>query len=273
MLKFSNFVPNIYVIPSQKEINKHLNKSNQAYYHKNITKNMRIKILAIDDEESICEILKYNLEKEGYEVDTATSAEEALGMNLSKYSLFIVDIMMDKLSGFDFAKQLKGDAQLDSKPIIFCTALSGEYDTVMGLNLGADDYITKPFSIPEVIARVRSVLRRSQGFSAPQQPTHTYESDLVFRGLRVDRNAKSCYVEGELVALSKTELELLIFFMQHRNRIYSREEIIREVWSSNVIITNRTVDTNLTRLRRKLGLYGKHLETRVGFGYGFKETA
>jgi two-component system phosphate regulon response regulator PhoB len=235
---------------------------------------MRIKILAIDDEESICEILKYNLEKEGYEVDTALSAEEALSLNLAKYQLFIVDIMMDKLSGFDFAKHLKGDTTLESKPIIFCTALSGEYDTVMGLNLGADDYITKPFSIPEVIARVRSVLRRSniQAHQPVQHPA-SYEPDITFRGLRVNRNTKSCYVEGVMVPLSKTELELLIFFMEHRNRIYSREEIIKEVWSSNVIITNRTVDTNLTRLRRKLGLYGKHIETRVGFGYGFKETA
>ncbi len=236
---------------------------------------MRIKILVIDDEESICEILKYNLEKEGYEVDTALSAEEALEMDLPSYSLFIVDIMMDQLSGFDFAKRLKNNDDVENTPIIFCSALSGEDDTVMGLNIGADDYITKPFKIPEVLARVRSVLRRSHVTRdiAQIRKEGRYEADIVFHGLRVNRNRKECMIDGEPLALSRTEFDLLLFFLTHRNRIYSREEIINEVWDKNVVVTNRTVDTNLTRLRKKLGSYGKHIETRVGFGYGFKETA
>lgn len=235
---------------------------------------MRVKILVIDDEESICEILRYNLEKEGYEVDTAYSAEEALTMDLPSYSLFIVDIMMDKLSGFDFARKLKHVDALENKPIIFCTALSDEDDTVMGLNIGADDYITKPFSIPEVLARVRSVLRRSNISDHIQanRSKARYEDDIVFKGLRLNRNEKICYIDGEPQQLSKTEFDLLMFFMEHRNRIYSREEIIRTVWSNNVVVSNRTVDTSLTRLRKKLGAYGKHIETRVGFGYGFKEV-
>jgi len=234
---------------------------------------MRVKILVIDDEESICEILRYNLEKEGYEVDTASSAEEALTMDLPSYSLFLVDIMMDRLSGFDFARKLKNNDELENKPIIFCTALNDEDDTVMGLNIGADDYITKPFSIPEVLARVRSVMRRSNisQHLAANRSKARYEEDIIFKGLRLNRNEKICYIDGQHQQLSKTEFDLLLFFLEHRNRIYSREEIIRTVWNSNVVVSTRTVDTSLTRLRKKLGSYGKHIETRVGFGYGFKE--
>lgn len=235
---------------------------------------MRIKILVIDDEESICEILRYNLEKEGYETDVAFSAEEALTLDLPSYSLFLVDIMMEKLSGFDFARKLKNHPELEHKPIIFCTALADEDDTVIGLNLGADDYITKPFSIPEVLARVRAVMRRSNisdHIAANRSKAH-YEDDIVFKTLRLNRNEKVCYIDGTPLALSKTELDLLRFFLEHRNRIYSREEIIRHVWSCDVVVSNRTVDTSLTRLRKKLGNYGKHIETRVGYGYGFKEV-
>lgn len=233
---------------------------------------MRVKILVIDDEESICEILKYNLEKEGYEVTTANSAEEALGLDLPAYSLMIVDIMMERLSGFDFAKRLQNNMATERIPIIFCSALNGEDDTVMGLNIGADDYITKPFSISEVIARVRAVLRRS---NVSQQLMYNvsksmYEPDITFHGLRIDRNEKLCYVDGARLDLTPTELALVLFFMTHRNRIYSREEIIKQVWEGQEV-TTRTVDTNMARLRKKLGKYGNHIRTRAGFGYGFKE--
>ncbi|MCC8038801.1 MAG: response regulator transcription factor [Bacteroidales bacterium] len=236
---------------------------------------MRIKILVIDDEESVCEILKYNLEKEGYEVDCAYSAEDALEMDLASYSLFIVDIMMDRLSGFDFAKRLKNDSATENTPIMFCSALNGEDDMVMGLNIGSDDYITKPFVIGVVLARVRAVLRRS---AAAQQMEYNraqgiYEPDITYRSLRIDRNVKACYLGGEPVALTRTEFDILLFFLTHRNRIYSREEIIQNVWPGDVVITNRTIDTNITRLRKKLGEYGANIVTRLGFGYGFKETA
>jgi len=233
---------------------------------------MRIKILVIDDEESICEILKYNLQKEGYEVETANSAEEALGMDLTSFSLMIVDIMMERLSGFDFAKRIQNNSATENIPIIFCSALTGEDDTVMGLNIGADDYITKPFAIPEVIARVRAVLRRTH-----HQPQHSvfnttrvnYDPDVTYRGLRIDRNEKMCYINNQNLDLTPTEYGLVYFFLTHRNRIYSRQEIIRQVWG--VEVSERTVDTNMARLRKKLGEYGNNIHTRAGFGYGFKE--
>lgn len=236
---------------------------------------MNIRILVIDDERALCEILKYNLEKEGYEVDCAYSAEEALEMDLTQYQLFIVDIMMERLSGYDFAKQVRSRADLETKPFIFCSALTGEDDTVMGLNIGADDYITKPFVISEVLARVRAVLRRAR-VVAPRQAAKPeretqYEDDVVYKGLRIDRNSKRCYINDIPVALTKTEFSILLFFLTHPGRIYSREEIIRQVWSGDVIVTNRTIDTNITRLRKKIGDYGNNIVTRLGFGYGFKE--
>jgi len=237
---------------------------------------MRVKILVIDDEESLCEILKFNLEKEGYEVDCAYSAEDALALdNLSTYHLFIVDIMMERLSGFDFAKRIRNLPETEDTPIIFCSALNDEDDTVMGLNIGADDYITKPFVISEVLARVRAVLRRSHAtrqwsMNARQD---SYESDVAFKGLRIDRNDKLCYLDDQEVNLTKTEFDILLFLLSHRNRIYSREEIIRQVWPSDVVVTNRTIDTNIARLRKKIGEYGNNIVTRLGFGYGFKEIS
>lgn len=238
---------------------------------------MSTRLLVIDDEESICEILKYNLEKEGYQVDMASSAEEALEMDLSPYGLFVVDIMMERLSGFDFAKRLRNSSSaFEETPIIFCSALNGEDDTVMGLNIGADDYITKPFKISEVIARVNAVLRRTQiarraREAAPSVDSEPLEPQIVYQGLRIDPNEKVCYLDGEQMSLTKTEFEILAFFLRRRNRIYSREEIIRHVWADDVVVTNRTIDTNITRLRKKIAPYGNNIETRLGFGYGFKE--
>ena len=237
---------------------------------------MRTKILVIDDEESVCEILKFNLEKEGYEVDCAYSAEEALDMDLEDCSLFMVDIMMGGHSGFDFAKRLRNVTATEEKPILFCSALSDEDYVVKGLNIGADDYVTKPFVIDEVLARVRAILRRTgqqQQRSAAdiEAQQSIYESDVTFKGLRIDRNDKEVYIDNELVSLTRTEFDILLFFLTHRNRIYSREELIKNVWGDDVVVTGRTIDTNITRLRKKLGDYDKYIVTRQGFGYGFKE--
>lgn len=237
---------------------------------------MSARLLLIDDEESICEILKYNLSKEGYDVDTAYSAEEALEKDLAAYDLFIVDIMMENLTGFDFAKRVRNDTLTESAPIIFCSALSGEDDTVMGLNIGADDYITKPFKMSEVIARVNAVLRRAQMARKAAQVSDVVNPDaleekIVYKGLCIDPNDKVAYLDNERLPLTKTELEILNFFLTHRNRIYSRQEIIRRVWADDVVVTSRTIDTNITRLRKKIGAYGNNIETRLGFGYGFKE--
>lgn len=237
---------------------------------------MSTRILVIDDEEAVCEILKFNLEKEGYEVDCAYSAEEALDMDLPQYDLFMVDIMMDQLSGFDFAKRIRNVTDTEEKPILFCSALNDEDAVVKGLNIGADDYVTKPFVIGEVIARVRAILRRTgrgdkRAESALAEKDSLYESDVTFKGLRIDRNDKECYVDGEPITLTRTEFDILLFFLTHCNRIHSREEIMKNVWGDDVVVSERTLDTNITRLRKKLGKYDKYIITRQGFGYGFKE--
>ena len=257
---------------------------------------MRSKILVIDDEEALCEILKFNLEKDGYDVDMALSAEEALEMDLKKYHLFIVDIMMEQMSGFDFAKTIREVPELEETPIIFCSALVGDDDKVMGLNMGGDDYITKPFSVSEVLARVRAVLRRSMLMNANRANVQlpgaqsympssqliadqnvamsqhsNIQPDLVYKDLRLDQNSKECRIAGADVPLTRTEYDLLHFFLTHRGRVYSRAEIKKAVWSATVV-SDRTIDANITRLRKKLGVYGDCIETRTGFGYAFKEN-
>lgn len=242
---------------------------------------MAFRILVIDDEEPLCDILKYNLEKDGYIVDCSYSAVEALERNLADYDLFIVDIMMERLSGYDFVQRLRSTIGVEQLPVIFCSALGDEDDKVTGLNIGGDDYITKPFVISEVLARVHAVLRRSQAslrMRANQNAAHQAKSsvdylpDVTFRTLRIDQNSKTCFVDDKEVPLTRTEYDLLNFFLNHRNRIYSRDEIIRNVWPNDVFVSQRAIDTNLTRLRKKLGSYGNHITTRQGFGYGFKES-
>lgn len=235
---------------------------------------MRIRILVIDDEESICDILKYNLEKDGYDVDCAYSAEEALAQDLSCYSLFFVDIMMGNLSGFDFVKRVKNSVATENTPIIFCSALDDEDDKVMGLNIGGDDYVTKPFVIGEVVARVRAVLRRSHVFQqvAYNVARGDFEPDITFKNLRINRNEKLCFVNGVDVGLTRTEYDLLLYFMMHRNRIHRREDIIKNVWNNDMLVSSRAIDTNVTRLRKKIGEYGEHIVTRSGYGYGFKDS-
>ncbi len=237
---------------------------------------MSTRILVIDDEEAVTEILKFNLEKEGYDVDCAYSAEEALDMDLGLYQLFMVDIMMDQLSGYDFAKRVRNVTETEQTPILFCSALTDEDAVVKGLNIGADDYVTKPFVIGEVLARVRAILRRTgaqfkRTTADIEAEQGIYETDITFKGLRIDRNDKECYLDNEPVTLTRTEFDILLFFLTHRNRIYSREEIIRNVWGDEVVVSQRTIDTNITRLRKKLGDYDKYIITRQGFGYGFKE--
>ena len=221
------------------------------------------KILIVDDEESLCEILQFNLEVEGYEADVAYSAEQALEMHPERYSLILLDVMMGEMSGFKMARILKSNPETARVPVIFCTARDTEDDTVAGLTLGADDYIAKPFSIREVLARVRSVLRRT---ASPQT-----ESEVIgYEGLEMDLRRKSCTVDGEEVSLTKKEFEILSLMLSHRGVIFSREEILHRVWSDEVVVLDRTIDVNITRLRRKIGRYGEHIVTRLGYGYGFE---
>lgn len=225
------------------------------------------RILVVDDEESLCEILKFNLEVEGFDVDVAYSAEEALAKPLETYSLILLDVMMEGMNGFRMAQLMKKEPKTASVPIIFCTAKDGMDDKVAGLNLGADDYIAKPFSIREVVARARSVLRRTSqhGAGEPESPKIT-----EFEGLKLDLAEKVCTVDGNPADLTKKEFEILNMLILNRGRILSREEILHSVWPDDVIVLDRTVDVNITRLRKKIGRYGGHIETRLGYGYGFR---
>ena len=196
------------------------------------------KILVVDDEEDLCEILKFNLEVEGYDVDTANSAEEALQMNLTDYNLLLLDVMMGEMNGFKMASLLRKNEKLKHIPIIFLTAKDTEDDKLMGFNIGADDYISKPFSIREVIARVKAVLRR--------------------------------IVDKEDPAI--LQFEKLYLLLSHPGQVFSREEILSKIWTDEVYVLDRTIDVNITRLRKKIGEYGKRIVTRLGYGYCF-ETA
>lgn len=228
------------------------------------------RILIVDDEETLCEVLKLNLENEGYDVDTAFSAEQALGYNLTEYSLILLDVMMGEISGIKMAKMLKADVATSDIPIIFCTARDTEDDMIMGLNLGADDYIMKPYTIRNVIARVKSVLRRTANHKNNNNPTEM-PSRFEVNGLSIDLEFKRCTVDGEEVKLARKEFELLAYLIQHRGKICSREQILSRVWSDEVVVLDRTIDVNITRLRSKIGAYGSYIVTRSGFGYGFRD--
>lgn len=229
------------------------------------------RILIVDDEETLCEVLKLNLENEGYDVDVAFSAEQALGYNLKGYSLILLDIMMGEISGIKMAKMLKSDVATADIPIIFCTARDTEDDMIMGLNLGADDYIMKPYTVRNVIARVKSVLRRTASHKNTSTAPSEKPNRLVVDGLCLDLEFKRCTVDGEEVKLARKEFELLAYLIHHRGKICSREQILNRVWSDEVVVLDRTIDVNITRVRSKIGAYGSYIVTRSGFGYGFRD--
>ena len=234
---------------------------------------MTERILIVDDEETLCEVLKLNLENEGYDVDIAFCAEQALTLDLKSYSLILLDIMMGEISGIKMAKMLKTDVTTADIPIIFCTARDTEDDMVMGLNIGADDYITKPYTVRNVIARVKSVLRRAGGHksNASQVISAEKENILQVEGLRLNMEFKTCTIDGVEVKLARKEFELLAYLISHRGKICSREQILNRVWSNEVVVLDRTIDVNITRLRTKIGAYGSYIVTRSGFGYGFRD--
>ena len=229
------------------------------------------RILIVDDEETLCEVLKLNLENEGYDVDVAFSAEQALTYNLQAYSLILLDIMMGEISGIKMAKMLKADVATADIPIIFCTARDSEDDMVMGLNIGADDYIMKPYTVRNVIARVKSVLRRTSSQKSIVNNLVEKLNVLTVDGLCLDMDFKRCTVDGKEVKLVKKEFELLAYLIKHRGKICSREQILSRVWSDEVVVLDRTIDVNITRLRSKIGVYGSYIVTRSGFGYGFRD--
>ena len=228
-----------------------------------------MKILVVDDELDICEILQYNLETEGYEVDTVNSAEEALAQNLTEYALILLDVMMDKMSGFQMAHKMKENPVTAQIPIIFITALDGENHMVKGLNIGADDYIVKPLSMKTVKARVNAVLRRVYPHRMRDGMS---EADMVYyEGIVLDLKAKTVSLDHQELPCTKLEFELLSFLLQHPGTVYSREDLLKYCWPMDTCVLDRTVDVNITRLRKKLGPYGKQIKTRVGYGYCFEK--
>ncbi len=223
---------------------------------------MKQQILVIDDERDLCEILRFNLSSAGFEVHTAYSGEEALAKGISNYDLLLLDVMMPDMSGFELAARLKQDAGTADVPIIFLTALSDEKDTLHGFDLGADDYIAKPFSVREVVARVKAVLGRTSVSASSVQ-------ELRHESLVMDLTKMTVTVDGQPVLLTKTEFEILKVFLENRGQVFSRQELLDKVWPRDVVVTDRTVDVNITRMRKKIGRYSSCIVTRHGFGYLF----
>ena len=223
---------------------------------------MKQQILVIDDERDLCEILRFNLTAAGFEVHTAFSGEDALQQGITNYDLLLLDVMMPHMSGFELAKRLKQDPDTAAVPIIFLTALNDEEDTLHGFDLGADDYIAKPFSVREVVARVKAVLGRTSATPSSVQ-------ELRHEGLVMDLTKMTVTVDGQPVLLTKTEFEILKVFLANQGQVFSRQELLDKVWPRDVVVTDRTVDVNITRMRKKIGRYSSCIVTRHGFGYLF----
>ena len=226
------------------------------------------KILVVDDEEALCDGLGFNLEAEGYQVDMAYSAEEALALNLAAYDLILLDIMMGEISGTQLARIMKSNPATASVPIIFCTAKDTEEDMISGLDLGADDYIMKPYSLNAVLARIRTVLRRT----ATSVALAKADSDLVsYKGLVLSAKNRTCTVDGTEVKMPKKEFEILLKLISNSGQVFTRTDLLNEIWPDEVVVLDRVVDVNITRIRQKIGIYGKNIVTRSGYGYGFIE--
>ena len=222
------------------------------------------KILIVDDEKDLCEILQFNLESEGFDIDVAYSGEEALKQNLEEYDLILLDVMMGGISGFKVANIIRKEKNLDT-PVIFLTAKGEENDVLTGFNLGADDYITKPYSIKEVTARVKAILRRGdrKTFST---------TDTRYQTLVVSASRKEATVDGEVAQLTRKEFEILVLLLKNQDQYISREDILNRIWDDDVIVTERNVDVNIARLRKKIGSYGQNIKGKTGYGYCFKTS-
>lgn len=221
------------------------------------------KILVVDDEKDLCEILQFNLESEGYTVEVAYSGEDALAKPLDSFDLLLLDVMMGGMSGFKVADKIRKEMQL-SVPIIFLTARETENDMLTGFNLGADDYLTKPFSVKELSARIKAVLRRGR--------TVDVKSNVItVEGMELDLSRKSVTIHNEPVMLTRKEFEILAMLIAGKGKYISRTEILDRIWSDDVIVTERNVDVNIARLRKKIGEYGNYIKGRTGYGYCFEE--
>jgi two-component system alkaline phosphatase synthesis response regulator PhoP len=224
----------------------------------------KYRILIVDDEEDICEILKFNLESEGFAVDTVNSGEEALALKIDRYQLFLLDVMMKGISGYKLADEIRKRKKI-TVPIIFITAKNSENDKLTGFSLGADDFITKPFSVKEIIARVKAVSRRAESRSDHEKA----EEAIKVAGIELNLEKKRLTIDGHREDLTPIEFQLLYMLLKNPGRIFDRDQILDFIWR-DVSVTERTVDVHVTRLRKKLGDYGKFLVTRKGYGYCFE---
>ena len=228
---------------------------------------MSLKILIIEDEPDIRKNLEYNLSREGYSVLTAASIAEAEQLIYSNnLSLVLLDLMLPDGSGLELCKKMKSDPDIQNLPIIILTAKDDEVDKVVGFEIGADDYVTKPFSVRELILRIKAVLKRGE------KKKDIVEIDRQFGDLKIDIDSHEVYVDGELVNLTALEFKLLIQLVDRRGRVQSREQLLTDVWGYSAEVTTRTVDTHIKRLREKLGTMGKYVQTIRGVGYKFSRS-
>jgi len=221
------------------------------------------RILVVDDEEDLCEILQFNLETEGYSVDVAYSAEEALKKDISGYNLLLLDVMMGEISGFKLARIIRSNPKTTTTPIVFLSAKDTENDRLTAFNVGADDYITKPFSLREMAARIHAIISRVE-------QTESVQPLLLFDKLKIDLSKKQVSIEEQEIQFTKKEIELLKLFMENKNRLFSREELLKRIWPDESFVLARTIDVNITRIRKKIGPYEKNIVTKLGLGYYFE---
>ncbi len=224
--------------------------------------NQEYKILVVDDEKDLCEILQFNLASEGFDIDVAYSGEEAITKSIEQFDLLLLDVMMGGMSGFKLADKIRKELGL-SVPIIFLTAREAEIDMLTGFNVGADDYMTKPFSIKELVARIKAVLRRGKSIESKPKV-------ITIEGMELDLNRKSVTINNENILLTRKEFEILNMLVSSKGKYLSRQEILDRIWSDDVIVTERNVDVNIARLRKKIGEYGNYIKGRSGYGYCFE---
>ncbi len=220
------------------------------------------KVLIVDDEKDLCEILQFNLESEGFLIEIANSGEEALKKSLEEFDLILLDVMMGGVSGFKTANIIRKEKKLDV-PIIFLTAKVEENDVLTGFNVGADDYISKPFSIKEVVARIKAILKRGA-------VSRDAGNQIIFEELKIDIKKKALSISGQNVNLTRKEFEILSLLLKNKDQFISREEILQRIWEDDVIVTERNVDVNIARLRKKIGNYGTYIKGKSGYGYCFQ---
>jgi DNA-binding response OmpR family regulator len=227
-----------------------------------------VKILVVDDEEDVREILQFNLENEGFLIDTAASGEEALRKFSTEHQVILLDVMLGGISGFHVAEKLRKNN--NQTPIIFLTAKRMENDLLTGFSVGADDYIAKPFSIKEVIARIKAITRRN----VVSTPGIRHTPSLIAIGdLKLNLMSKHLELADKIVALTKKEFEIMSLLMQHPRKMFTREEILQTVWKDESYVLGRTVDVHVARLRKKLDIYSVYINNRTGYGYSFNDLA